>query len=233
MVAARPGSRKNTGAGGMAIKQENAQYIQEIETIISQVQGVVSGRIVCQEDEILEIHVLANASRSPKQVVRDIESAVLVTLGVQLDHKKISVAQLDSGLSLPAEAENRFRFRSINYTAENGKAEIMITIDAGSSSHTAKLSGPNTRQNRLRLIAGATLSAVEKSLNIEGMLTVGEVQKVHFSGQNVIAAAVFLRLHNQEEVLIGTAINRGDELETAVRASLDAINRRLTIIKSN
>ena len=42
--------------------------------------------------EVSEIHVLAQAGLSPKQVVRNVESALLAHLGVKIDHRKISVA---------------------------------------------------------------------------------------------------------------------------------------------
>lgn len=206
---------------------------QEIESIIAQIQGVVSGRLTCQNDEVVEIHVLADNTRTPKQIVRDIESAILVKLGIEMDHKKISVAQLNKSEPVPAEVRTRFQFKSFNYKTENGNAEVMVTINYNDKSYTAKINGPNTRQNRLRLAASATLSAIEQSMDVEGMLIVGDVQKIVLYGQAAIAAVVCLRSSYQEEVLLGTALNRGDDLESTVRASLDAVNRRIAILKNN
>ncbi len=206
---------------------------QEIESIIDQIQGVVSGRLICKNDEVVEIHVLADSTRSPKQIVRDIESAILVKLGIEMDHKKISVAQLSQTEPIAADPGIRFQFKSFNYKAENGNAEVMVTISNNDKSFTAKVTGPNTRQNRLRLTAIATLSAIEQCMNIEGMLIVGDVQKVVLYGQAAIAAVVCLRSSYQEEILLGTALNRGDDLESTVRASLDAVNRRITVLKNN
>ena len=176
---------------------------------------------------------MANSARSPKQVVRDIESAVLVQKGLQLDHKKISVAQLESGNPIPVENGIRFLFRSITLKSESGRAEVIITIDAGNESYTAGVSGPNTRQNRLRMVASATIEAVEKSLGVKHILSVGDAQKMHLCGQNAIAVGVCLRSESQEELLLGTAINKGDDLEATVRASLDAINRRMNVLTDN
>ncbi len=219
--------------GGNTITKDNDQVINETEAIITQVQGVVSGRIVSRDNEILEIHVLADGTRSPKQIVRDIESAVLVKVGLELDHKKISVAQLDPELAVPAETGVRFLFQGISYSSVNGNTAVEITIGTGNQSYTAEISGPNNSQNRIRLTASATLSAVENSMGVEGMLTVNDVQKIHLGGNSAIAAAICLKLNNHEETLLGTALNKGDDLESTVRASLDAVNRRLTFIKSN
>jgi len=193
----------------------------------------VSGKIITKGNEIKEIHVLANSTRSPKQVVRDIESAVLVQKGLQLDHKKISVAQLETGIALPVESGIRFIFRSITFKSERGKAEVIITIDANEESYTAGVSGTNTSQNRLKMVVSATLEALEKSLGIKHILSIGDTQKMHLCGKNAIAVGVFLRSGSQEELLLGTAINKGDDLEATVRATLDAINRRMNILTDN
>ncbi len=209
--------------------QDQNDLVKDIESIITQVQGVISGRLVCQDDEIVEIHVLADSSRSPKQVVRDIESAVLVKQGLELDHKKISVAQLGDDLPPPPKSETRLQFSSINYSVENGTAAISITINTNNELFTAAAKGPNTRSNRLRLTAAAALSAVEQTVSINGKLIVGDVQKLNLCEHEVITVAVcFHHSDKTEEILLGTAINKGDDLESTVRATLDAINRRVS-----
>lgn len=209
--------------------QGKSDMINEIEAIITQVQGVISGRLICQDDDIVEIHVLADSSRSPKQVVRDIESAVLVKQGTELDHKKISVAQLGDDAPAPKKSEARLQFSSINYSVKNGTASTSITINKGNELFTSAAQGPNTRNNRLKLTASAALSAVEQSVNLSGKLIVGDVLKLTFCEQEVITVGVCFHHDNKaEEILLGTAINKGDDLESTVRATLDAINRRIS-----
>ena len=43
--------------------------------------------------EVSEVHILAQAGLQPKQLVRNIESALLAQLGLKIDHRKISIAQ--------------------------------------------------------------------------------------------------------------------------------------------
>lgn len=205
----------------------------ETESIISKVQGVVSGKVVCSNGQISEVHILANGKRSPKQIVRDIESAVLVKSGVELNHKKISVAQLNSNMEMPVKKNNRLHFKRIRYSCDNRNTAVEITIANGSQSYTSLASGPNNKQNRLHLTAEAVLSAIEKSIKTNGMLTVAEVQKLHIGGQSAIAVAVCLNSNSQEDILLGTALLKGDDLESTVRATLDAINRRTAILKNN
>jgi len=214
--------------------QDKNDLVKDIESIITQVQGVISGRLICQDDEIVEIHVLADSSRSPKQVVRDIESAVLVKQGLELDHKKISVAQLGDDVPPPPKTDTRLQFSSINYSVENGTAATSITINANNELYTAAAKGPNTRSNRLKLTSEAALSAVEQSVNINGKLIVGDVQKLNLCGHEIITVAVcFHHLDRTEDILLGTAVNKGDDLESTVRATLDAINRKVSSLVTN
>ncbi len=214
--------------------EDKSNLVKDIESIITQVQGVISGRLICQDDEIVEIHVLADSSRSPKQVVRDIESAVLVKQGLELDHKKISVAQLGEDTPPLPKSEARLQFSSINYSVENGTAATNITINAGNELYTAAAKGPNTRKNRLNLTAMAALSAVEQSANINGNLILGDVKKLNLCEHEVITVAVCLHHADKtEEILLGTAINKGDDLESTVRATFDAINRKVSSLMSH
>ena len=41
---------------------------------ISKLAGVMSSNVVFEDGEITEIHVLADTSRTPKQIVRDVQS---------------------------------------------------------------------------------------------------------------------------------------------------------------
>src|SRR4051794_27193184 len=63
------------------------------EKLIATLQSVVSARIVAGENGVIDaIHVLVSGELMPKQVVRNIESALMAHLGMKVDHRKISVA---------------------------------------------------------------------------------------------------------------------------------------------
>ena len=55
-----------------------------------------SARIVTNDTGgILEIHVVADTARSAKMVARDVESILVAKIGLSIDHRKISVAQVE------------------------------------------------------------------------------------------------------------------------------------------
>src|SRR5256885_3894258 len=68
--------------------------VKRAENLITSLTGVLSARVVVTPlGEVSEIHVLTAGDVQPKQVVRNIESALMAQLGMKIDHRKISVAQ--------------------------------------------------------------------------------------------------------------------------------------------
>lgn len=64
------------------------------EALLSSLAGVVSARVVAKAGgEVEEIHLLTTSEVTPKQTVRNVESALLARFGLAVDHRKISVAQ--------------------------------------------------------------------------------------------------------------------------------------------
>lgn len=67
--------------------------IRRAEELLATLPGVIAARIIAGESgAVEEIHVLTTAEVSPKQTVRNIESALIAHLGMRVDHRKISVA---------------------------------------------------------------------------------------------------------------------------------------------
>src|SRR6266576_2426104 len=67
--------------------------IERAEELLQTLPGVLNVRIVSGDSgEVSEVHVLTTTEVSPKQTVRNVESALLAHLGMRVSHKKISVA---------------------------------------------------------------------------------------------------------------------------------------------
>lgn len=67
----------------------------EIEGLIAALRGVLAARVsLTALGRIEEIHVLADEQLHPKQMVRNIESALSAGLGVTVDRRLVSVAQV-------------------------------------------------------------------------------------------------------------------------------------------
>ena len=72
--------------------------IQRAEELLATLPGVISARIVASPNGAVdEIHILTTTEVTPKQTVRNVESALIAHLGMHVSHKKISVATSDEG----------------------------------------------------------------------------------------------------------------------------------------
>ena len=72
--------------------------IQRAEELLATLPGVISARIVASASgSVDEIHILTTDDVTPKQTVRNVESALIAHLGMRVSHKKISVATSSEG----------------------------------------------------------------------------------------------------------------------------------------
>jgi hypothetical protein len=70
--------------------------IQRAEELLGTLPGVLSARIIASPSgSVEEIHILTTTDVTPKQTVRNVESALIAHLGMRVSHKKISVATSD------------------------------------------------------------------------------------------------------------------------------------------
>ena len=67
----------------------------EAERLLASLAGVLSAHVVTDAiGRIVEIHILSAAEVHPKQVVRNVESALSAGLGIEIDRRIVSVAQV-------------------------------------------------------------------------------------------------------------------------------------------
>jgi len=196
-----------------------------VEELVNEIQGVVSARAILDDNgTIVELHVLSNETRNPRQIVRDIETALLVKMGLNIDHKKISVVQFADREDTEVK---RVTLRSIGYKLNRGLAEVSVSLSLGDIKSEITVSGPNTLQNQIRLVANATISSLRELLGDAIDFVVEDVASLHFARREAVLVGVSMLSTGGEETFIGAAFNRGDIKEAVVRASLDAVNRRL------
>ncbi len=197
------------------------------EEVIRQVREVLAARAVLgPEGKIDEVHVLAGPGRSPKQIVRDVESACMARLGIDLDHKKISVAQVRA--SPVIEPGRRLKFRGLSLGIQGFRAEARVELECDGQVFPGQAAGPASLANRNRLVAQATLAAVQECFHTEDAFSLEDAFVCQLGRRAVAMVGVSLLTRDGEEVLVGSSVVREDEREALARAALDAINRRLS-----
>jgi hypothetical protein len=207
------------------------ELILEIEQALSQVAEIRAARIVSSDEGVIqEIHVLADPSKTPKQLVRDIESMIMAQFGIPIDHKKVSIAQLgresivmDDKPTEPARA----RINSVHTDVMGVRAVATVTLELEGEVYTGVAEGPASTTGRRRLVGQATLNAVEKYTAGTFGFALEDVAIVTLGRERVAVSCVILVTPLGEQALAGSALARQSENDSLVRATLDAINRRL------
>lgn len=204
---------------------------EQVEHVIRQLREVLSARVVVDKNgAIQEIHVLVSSNRSPKQVVRDIESALFAAHGIVVDHRKISVAQMQGALL--RSVRNRLRVADVELTINGTKAEATVHLQRGSETFTGQAAGQGSQSNQLRLIANATVRAVEQACRMTDQIAVEDINpNVMVAGRQIAIAVVNMLSQYGEDVLTGSALVRNDVNRAVVNAVLDALNRRTAALQ--
>ena len=229
-----------------------AADLASVERELCRIPEVRAARIVADDDGIpLEVHVLASPGKQPKQLVRDVQSVALAARGLDLDHRIVSVVQLDDGngtapepatfmdddeptaapLSVPAPAGDRVLLESASLVRSGVAATAEVTLRRGEASVRASADGSSAAAVTLRLVAEATLEALRDLVPAAGRAAVETATVVRAGDREVALALLVLVVPPNEEVVAGSApVRPGGVHEAIARAVLDAGNRRLTAL---
>jgi hypothetical protein len=161
--------------------------IKRAEELLATLPGVISARIVAGENgAVEEIHVLTTLEVTPKQTVRNIESALIAHLGMRVDHRKISVATSvetpkprDSGptsvedptAGKDSDAASRrvIYFEDVEVRRSRSKGvSCRVTLRQGDASLIGEAEGVESERSRVDLAARAALVAIGKAEVIVG-----------------------------------------------------------------
>ena len=209
--------------------------VRRAEELIASLAGVLSSRIVAgRTGEIEEVHVLTSAAVAPKQVVRNVESALMAQLGLKLDHRKISVAQTAemkpiSVLEKEAvtEAASRRKVVYADLVVESPRprrVSIRVLLKSGGAELEGAEEGVDEARSRVQLAARATVKALERELEEAGVVLEG-VRLVEAFDRKIVLAAVHGVGGRSSQLLVGTAEVKDSPEQAAVLAVLDATNR--------
>ncbi len=170
--------------------------------------------------------MVAAPSKPAKQVVRDIQSLAMARFGVSIDRRVISVVQLAEGDGPPAVRERPVLVRLVEQP--NGtRNDVTVTLRWKGTEYVGSSSGPAAATARYRLIGEATLDALDNTFANAAPLALDAIGSASVGMRTVMIAVVVATTQTGDELAVGSSVTSGDEGESAVRAVLDALNRRL------
>lgn len=202
---------------------------QSWQELICRLDGVFAAKVILSKDDMPEeIHILADYSKSPKSLTRDVQSALMAVFGIEVDYRIISIAQVRPELS---ESATRLCYSGIDVKYFGGQGDITVYLSCGESQFEGKASytARNTASH-LRGVALATLDAVSKfalsNNSIHGRFEMISSEVVEIGGR---AANLVTLCDDRGKHYIGSSFVREHHDDAVVRAVLDALNRRISI----
>lgn len=204
----------------------------EIEKTLKCIPGVLFTKVITEENvenfNIEEIHIVATTERNPKQISRDIQSIMSAKFDLDFDHKKVSIAQIKhENTTNFSQGSKRLQIAGIDYTIKGNQVKTEVILQCDKKTYTAEEVGPNTLSNAYRILANATLSAIHQYIGMEHVFAIEDIERVKIGKKEAVVVAVGVISSEYEEILLGSALIKNDIRETVVKATLDALNRRL------
>jgi len=210
--------------------------VRRAENLLTSLEGVLSARVVTTPlGEVSEVHVLAQAGLQPKQLVRNIESALLAHLGLRVDHRKISIAQTADMKPLETLDRQAVRQRSMQRTVlfENlatqpsskpQRVVVQVTLSCDGRTESSDEEAADTPRGRVEAVGRATVAVLDRLLS-KGAMSLEGARVIQALDRSVVFAAVQAASGRDTVLLTGTAEVKESAERAAVFAVLDATNR--------
>jgi hypothetical protein len=227
--------RRNYPKSVPARDNDPAVRLRNLEADLARVAGVSSARVV-GDDVPREIHVVANSERPPKQVVRDVQSLAAARFGISIDHRIVSVVQLDDQIALEPspqaeeeEDQGRLVIDRVVFASKghSGWVRVGLRWPDGEVTEGAGVAGA-TRESRARGASLAVQQALDPMLTTnEVSLDVDQVLIAQLGVEDTVTVKLMWHEGRRSTALVGSALIDDDVASATVRAFLQAINRKL------
>lgn len=222
------------------LPESDNDLLNALEQDLLRIMGVTSVRVVGEESP-REVHVVASSSRPPKQVVRDVQSLAAARFGLSIDHRIVSVVQMDeedeaADAAAPTnepevdsgEDRRPALDRIVSATrGDSGWVRVGLRWPDGEVTEGAGAAGA-TRDSRARGSVNAVQQALEPLLASRNVSLDLEHLLISRMGSNdSVIVKVGWHEGGNATILVGSALVEDDIATATVRALLQAVNRKL------
>lgn len=237
------------GMGQESIAGLDPWGMKRIEKLLVELDGVGSIKLVPDgHGGIDEIHVLSSSPLGPKRVVRNIESALLAEFGLQIDHRKISVARtrppeisqapeaIEQAAAVTAAAPEvvvaapaqRTVLKNVHMERMAGREfSCRVELTRGEEEFRGEAEGPDFERSRMEVAAAAALEALLQASDDSVHLGLQGVSHLESLGRSFVVVVVGVSVGRNAETLSGIETVSDSVEEAAVLACLQATNRWL------
>jgi len=226
--------------------------IQRAEGLLASLPGILSVRIVARPGgDIEEIHLLTTTEVAAKQTVRNVESALRAKYHLEVDHRKISVAQTSEPPPPPPKKEPEARtpvliekitpglgarilFRRHQVEMERARTvKVAVSLEWEGEEYVGEAVGTDLSRSRFETVARATISATQKILAMlregtskpEVTLTLDGVRVVEAFDRNYVLVGVSAICEPEIANLAGASAVDDTSDRAVILATLQATDR--------
>lgn len=130
-----------------------------------------------------------------------------------------------SGRGPERQADGRVRFVSVNVYVSGPRVQAQVELRWKGVSRMGSASGWASRDSSHRLIAAATLAALQEFLEESWAMSMQNIEFVRFGREEVVIVGLSLITHRHEKLLAGCCPVEQDGHQAVVLATLAAVNR--------
>ncbi len=199
---------------------------KDLKSLICMMPDVLSCKIVMEEENLQEIHVLCPTGKNIKQIVRDIQSAINAKFDIVIDYKIISVAQID----IDEFKDNRIKISGITVMNIDNTFKAIVNLESENKNYQGHSVKIKSTTNKYKAIAEATILAVEEYIHTKDIFYLEGIEKKKIAGEEVFLALIVCAYKNSNNLFSGCCLIKNDENDAIAKSVLDAINRKITAI---
>jgi len=235
----------------VAVEATRGPWAARAEAAIKSLRDVEGVSIQADGEDIRELHILTTSNRPAKQIVRDVQTLLLTKFNRTIDHRVVSVAYANAHntvaampatpapapapelapaptattASAPAAEEERVRYAGANLYVVGQRVQAQVELKWKGVTRVGSAAGVGTRDGAHRLVAEATVAALQEYVEDELALSVDDAALVKTSRQDVMVVSLALLSHRQSKSLVGCCTVEQDAPQAVVLATLMALNR--------
>lgn len=215
------------------------ESVTTLENIVNRLPGIKGAKVLAEDDDIREIHVLADSEKPAKQIVRDIETAIFAASGVRIDRKIVSVAQLatvseddEDATELDAEThvqeeesigtELRFSLVSVQTSTDTKKMSITVIVEDSGIRLTGSSVVEVKDDEKYMAVVEATVAAIRGSVP---SFRVEFFERLKYGLSEVFLAVTSSVSGGKREKEASARLCRRDSFNDIVLVLLEALNK--------
>ena len=138
---------------------------------------------------------------------------------------RVVEAPLPAPTERPATLEERIRFGGVNLYVSGPRTQAQVELVWRGLPRMGTAAGWSTRSGAHRLVAQATVAAVQEFLADELALGLMDVEFLKLGKKRGVVVSLSMLVERQEKVLVGTCVIEQDLHQAVVFATLAALNR--------